>query len=297
LPALEVVDLHHRYGERLAVQGMALRVEPGEIVGLVGRNGAGKTTTLRAIMGILRPLRGEIRWDGRPATAADRSHFGYMPEERGLYPRMRLFDQLQYFARLHGLSAVEAGQQATHWLEVLELDGRQRDKVDALSHGNQQRAQLAVALVHRPELLVLDKPFAGLDPTAVDTLSGVLQGQAADGVAVLFSSHQLELVERLCRRVVIVDQGRLLAEGTLSELRSQFPQRLRVRVDGARGWAAGLPGVQVEQEGPDGTLLRLEPQVSSAQILAAAQLAGTVEHFAFESGGLVDLYRQLVAAA
>ena len=195
-PALSVSGLGKRFGELVALDGVALSVGQGEIVGLVGRNGAGKTTTMRAVMGILAPDRGTVTWDGQPIGDRDRLRFGYMPEERGLYPQMRLLDQVAYFARLHGLDPAAAVDSARRWLDRLRLGERAGEKLVALSHGNQQRVQLAVALVHDPELLVLDEPFAGLDPEAVDSLSEILFERAAAGAAVLFSSHQLELVER-----------------------------------------------------------------------------------------------------
>jgi len=204
---LEISELYQRFGDRVAVDKLSLAVNGGEIVGLVGRNGAGKTTTMRAVMGIYRPLGGSIRWSGHAVGLPDRLRFGYMPEERALYPQMRVLDQIAYFARLHGLERPAATTQAQRWITTLGLDGRELDRVVALSHGNQQRVQLAVALVYQPELLVLDEPFAGLDPSAMDSLSEVLRAETKRGTAVLFSSHQLDLVERLCDRIVILVPG------------------------------------------------------------------------------------------
>ncbi len=292
---LEVSDLRHRFGELTALDGVTFTVGEGEIVGLVGRNGAGKTTAMRAVMGILEPDGGSVDWEGHAVGEADRMRFGYMPEERGLYPQMRLADQVGYFARLHGLGPDAAARAAGAWLERLGLGARAQEKLIALSHGNQQRVQLAVALVHDPSLMVLDEPFAGLDPEAVDSLSDVLRAQAHEGVAILFSSHQLELVERVCQRVLILDAGRLLAAGTLHELRERFPAQLRVKVDGSSAWAQQLAGARVVGEDEDGVLLVVEPGTDTQAILAAAQRAGAVEHFAFESAGLIDLYRQLLS--
>jgi ABC-2 type transport system ATP-binding protein len=292
---LAVTDLRHRFGELIALDGVTLTVDEGEIVGLVGRNGAGKTTAMRAVMGILAPESGSVSWNEGPVRAAERLRFGYMPEERGLYPQMRLADQVSYFARLHGLSADAAARAASGWLERVGLGARSREKLIALSHGNQQRVQLAVALAHDPELLVLDEPFAGLDPEAVDSFSEVLLEQARDGTAILFSSHQLELVERVCRRVVILDAGHVLAAGTLSELRERFPAQLRVKVDGPASWAQRIAGARVAGEDQDGVLLVVEPGADTQAILAAAQAAGPVERFAFESAGLIDLYRRLLS--
>ncbi len=292
---LEVIDLHQRFGELVALDGVAFSVGPGEVVGLVGRNGAGKTTTMRAVMGILAPDGGTVRWAGAPVGDQDRLRFGYMPEERGLYPQMQLLDQVAYFARLRGLDPDAAVESSRHWLDRLGLGERSAERLVALSHGNQQRVQLAVALVHGPELLVLDEPFAGLDPEAVDSLSAVLVERAAAGTAVLFSSHQLELVERICRRVVILESGRVLADGTLAELRRELPAQLRVKVDAADGWTRGLRGVTVEGSDEDGVLLVVQPGTDLQSILQAALAAGPVEHFGFESGGLLELYRRMVA--
>jgi ABC-2 type transport system ATP-binding protein len=293
--ALEISRLTHRFGQVLALDGLSFDVGAGEIVGLVGRNGAGKTTTMRAVMGIVKPDQGAVRWRGHAVGEADRLRFGYMPEERGLYPQMRLGEQVAYFARLHGMQAVAARNAARRWLERLGLGTRMEEKLVALSHGNQQRVQLAVALVHEPDLLVLDEPFSGLDPEAVDSLSEVLRELATGGTAILFSSHQLELVERICRRVVIVDGGRMLAAGTLRELRERFPAQLRVKVDTQADWTSALAGVRVVGSDEDGTLLVVDPGTDPQAVLRAAQAAGPVEYFAFESGGLIDLYRQMVS--
>lgn len=292
---LQISDIVHRFGERVAVDHLTVGIGEREIVGLVGRNGAGKTTTMRAVMGIVRPSGGEVRWEGHPVRQADRLRFGYMPEERGLYPQMPVLDQLVYFARLHGRDKVTAREQARHWVERLGLGLRQHDRVVALSHGNQQRVQLAVALVSDPELLVLDEPFAGLDPAAVDTLTGILRDQARDGAAVLFSSHQLELVERICDRIVIMDEGRVLASGTLAELQARLPRRLRVQAAEPGRWATQVPGATIlEDEGPDGVVLGLEPGTDAQAILHAALAFGPVWYFGFESSRLSDLYRKLV---
>ena len=252
---LEVIDLSRRYGDVVALDGLSFTVEPGQLFGFVGPNGAGKTTTMRIILGVLEPDGGEVRWRGRPVDLETRARFGYMPEERGLYPKMRVRDQLAYFASLHGLARAEAAAAADRWLERLGLADRAGDRVESLSLGNQQRVQLGVALVHGPELLVLDEPFSGLDPVGVDVLSGVLQRPADEGVPVVFSSHQLELVERLCESVAIVKDGRLVASGRVEELRERGRQRpdRAGRGRAAAGDGAGsarVPGAEVVDRGP-----------------------------------------------
>jgi ABC-2 type transport system ATP-binding protein len=209
---LELIDLHRRYGDTVALDGVTFSVPPGRIVGFVGRNGAGKTTTMRAVLGLVRPDRGEVRWRGAAITADDRRRIGYLPEERGLYPRMRVAQQLVHLARLSGVDPATARERSTAWLDRLGLADRAGDRLEELSLGNQQRVQLAAALVHDPELAILDEPFSGLDPVGVDVMSETLLAEAAAGRGVLFSSHQLELVERLCDAVVVIEAGRIVAD-------------------------------------------------------------------------------------
>ena len=211
---LSLVHLSKRFASVQALADLSFSVERGRMLGFLGPNGAGKTTAMRAVFGLVEVDSGEVLWRGQPVGLEERLRFGYMPEERGLYPRMPVREQLEYFGRLHGLEASAARAAAQKWLERLGLADRAEAKVEELSHGNQQRAQLAAALVHEPELLVLDEPFAGLDPLAVRTLAEVLRGEAARGAAVVFSSHQLELVEDICEDVVIIDHGQIVATGT-----------------------------------------------------------------------------------
>ncbi|MGZ4358175.1 MAG: ABC transporter ATP-binding protein, partial [Gaiellaceae bacterium] len=192
---LSLLHLSKRFGAVQALDDCGFEVGRGRMLGFLGPNGAGKTTTMRAIFGLVSLDRGDITWDNVPLDFGVRLRFGYMPEERGLYARMHVLDELVYFARLHGLAVDAARREATGWLERLDLAERAQSKVEQLSHGNQQRVQLAAALVHKPELIVLDEPFSGLDPLAVQSLAEVLRREAARGAAVLFSSHQLELVE------------------------------------------------------------------------------------------------------
>jgi ABC-2 type transport system ATP-binding protein len=296
---LEVADLARRYGDVVALDGLSFTVEPGQLFGFVGPNGAGKTTTMRIILGVLEPDAGSVRWRGAPVDLATRARFGYMPEERGLYPKMRVRDQLAYFASLHGLSRADALAATDGWLERLGIADRARDRVEALSLGNQQRVQLGAALVHDPELLVLDEPFSGLDPVGVDVLSGVLRELADGGVPVLFSSHQLELVERLCESVAIVKDGRLVAAGKVDDLRSAGAGALTVRVaitGGGEEWLAAVPGASVVDRGATGVLVALENGAGPEAVLDAARASGTVTHFAVERPTLSDLFRKAVAA-
>ena len=225
---LQLSGVSRSFGKHQVLHGVDLAVTRGEIVGFIGGNGAGKTTTMRLILGLLTPSAGEITWDGRPITADDRRAIGYMPEERGLYPGMTVEDQLVHFALLEGKTLTKAKEIASELIADLDLRGREKSTVQDLSLGNQQRVQLGAALVGRPTLLVLDEPFSGLDPLAVETMADLLKEQAALGVGVLFSSHQLELVERLCDRVCILDQGKVVASGRVSELQDDSWSRWRL---------------------------------------------------------------------
>jgi ABC-2 type transport system ATP-binding protein len=293
---LELRDLARRYGDVVALDGISFSVEAGQMFGFVGPNGAGKTTAMRIVLGVLRPDRGDVLFRGAKVDFATRTRFGYMPEERGLYPKMQVRNQLVYLARLHGTDANEAARAADRWIERLGLTDRAGDRVEELSLGNQQRVQLAAALVHDPELLVLDEPFSGLDPVGVDVLSGVLADYAATGVPVVFSSHQLELVERLCQAVAIIKDGRLVASGAVDELRDRRGAsdgtRVRVAVAGADdGWLAAVPGATVTARDPRGALVET---ASPDALLDAARAAGSVTHFSLERPTLTDLFREAV---
>ncbi|MGZ4153290.1 MAG: ABC transporter ATP-binding protein [Actinomycetota bacterium] len=292
---LEVRDLTKRYGNVLALDGATFNAGSGRIVGFLGPNGAGKTTTMRTIFGLVHPDRGEVRWRGRPVGPAERARFGYMPEERGLYPRMKVGEQLVYFAELSGLSSADAKRTARRWLDRLGLGDRADARLEELSHGNQQRVQLAAALVHDPELVVLDEPFSGLDPLGVESLAELLVQIASAGVSVLFSSHQLDLVEDVCLDVVIVDHGRVVLSGQVERLKAASPRRsLEVVVDGAP-WAPVLPTgtVTTKQDGRMRVLVDASTDLDA--ILAAARRAGEVTKFSFEPPSLTDLFLDAVS--
>ncbi|MFG2073654.1 ABC transporter ATP-binding protein [Nonomuraea maritima] len=297
---LEISDLRKRFAGgpeapegKVALDGISFTVRPGEMYGFVGANGAGKTTTMRIVMGVLQADSGEVRWQGRPLGYDDRKRFGYMPEERGLYQKMKVAEQIEYFGRLQGLGTGEAKKAAGDLIERLGLGERRNDAVQALSLGNQQRVQLAVALVHDPAVLVLDEPFSGLDPIAVDALAAVLQERCRGGVPVIFSSHQLELVERLCDSVGIVSAGRMVATGTVSELRAAESGTLRVVVrDATPGWADGLPGT-VTIEGDRHILATTG--ADDQEILRRAMKAGHVEYFGAEQPSLTEIFKEAVA--
>jgi ABC-2 type transport system ATP-binding protein len=294
---LEFDGLHKSFGDNRVLDGVGFTVAPGSMFGFCGSNGAGKTTTMRIAMGLVRPDAGEVRWQGQALDQATRRRIGYMPEERGLYPKMKVGEQVTYFARLHGLDGAAAAKASAEWVERLGLGARRGDAVEKLSLGNQQRVQLATALVSRPEVLILDEPFSGLDPIGVDSLAEALLGQARAGVPVVFSSHQLDLVERLCDSVGILARGRMVATGTVDELRRREAGRLlRVVVpDAAPQWVTAVPGVRVVSEQAGDTILELQDGADDQAVLAAALSTGRVIHFGWQQSTLVELFREAVA--
>ena len=292
---LEIDHVSKRYGDLVALENVSFEVHAGELFGFVGRNGAGKTTTMRIILGVLNAVAGAVRWGGVPLDFAARRRIGYMPEERGLYPKMGLLDQLTYLGGLHGLSDAAARQAAQGWLERFGLADRGDAELQALSHGNQQRMQLAAALVFTPEVLVLDEPFAGLDPVALDVMTGVLRERANAGVAVIFSSHELDLVERICDRVGIIERGRMVACGTVAELRAGGQERRWLDVPGAApDWNADVPGVRlVDVDGPR-RLFELDPGVDDQALLQAALATGPVREFERVEPSLGEIFRTVI---
>jgi ABC-2 type transport system ATP-binding protein len=293
---LHIEGLRRRFGTVTALDDLSFDVPAGQVVGFLGPNGAGKTTTMRAIFALTDLDAGIITWSGSTVSQAQRRRFGYMPEERGLYPNMLVGEQLLYLGRLHGMTAIGASSAADNWLERLGIADRTGSKVEDLSHGNQQRVQLVAALLHGPELLVLDEPLAGLDPSGIDIIAEVLTEQARLGCCVLFSSHQLDQVENLCESVVIIDNGHLVVSGKVDDLATSGPRRLVVRVEGDRtaSWAAEVDGVTVSEVTGGEVRLVLDASVESNAILELARDAGRVTEFVFEHRRLSELFRESV---
>jgi ABC-2 type transport system ATP-binding protein len=293
---LELSHLTKRYGALEALRDLSFTVQPGEIFGFVGANGAGKTTTMRVVLGVLDADSGSVSWDGAPITFADRRRIGYIPEDRGLYPKMPVIEQLDYFAQLHGLSRKAARVASTALLERLGLADRAKSQLQSLSHGNQQRVQLAAALVFSPQLLILDEPFAGLDPVAVDSMTEVLREEADAGKPVVLSSHQLDIVERVCDRVGIINHGQMVALGTVDELTARGPLRYWVdATNAAAGWYSSVRGTSLIEQ--DGTrwLLQLDDGADDQSVLRAALATGPVQEFRRDRPALTQLFRDVMS--
>ncbi|GAA1478009.1 ATP-binding cassette domain-containing protein [Nocardioides aestuarii] len=300
---IQVRGLTRRFGDTTVVDDVSFEVPPGQLTGFVGGNGAGKTTTMRMVMGLLGLHGGEVLWDDRPITDADRRRFGYMPEERGLYPKQKVLDQLVYLGELGGLAAGDARRTAQRALERFGLADRAGDRVEKLSLGNQQRVQIIAALLGEPQALVLDEPFSGLDPSAVDSMVDLLREETARGVPVLFSSHQLDLVEQLCDRLVVLRAGRVVAQGTVEELRSRGPARLRLVVDRDAGWVRDVRGLHVvDVDGPVAVVELAErpsPAADHADVrralLTEGLARGEVVELAEVRTPLAEIYREVTA--
>lgn len=290
---LQVDGLTKRYGAVLALDDVGFGVGPGEIVGFLGPNGAGKTTTMRAIMRLVALDRGEVTWRGEPVGPAVRQRFGYMPAERGMYPSMRVRDHLVYYARLSGLRGGAAESTADDWLDRLGLAGRGGDTVQSLSSGNQQRVQLALALLNDPELLVLDEPFSGLDPIAVDMLSEVLREQVSRGAALLLSSHQLDLVAEVCSSVVIVDHGRVVLRGDVASLRAASRTRyVEVEFATPTTWAPG--GTVSVTDAGRRHRVTVDVGTDAGPLLADARRQGELVGYSFAPPDLSEVFLRAV---
>lgn len=293
---LSIRGLTRRYGDKTVLDDASFEVAPGRITGFVGANGAGKTTTMRIIMGVLSPTSGSVLWNESPLSVSRRRTFGYMPEERGLYPKMRVADQLVFFGRLHGIGKKDAADRGATLLTQLGLADHASGVLESLSLGNQQRVQIAAALMHSPTALVLDEPFSGLDPLAVESMVSVLRAEASSDVPILFSSHQLDLVERICDDVVVLAHGKVVATGPVETLRGGDRHRYRVRL--ANGSSASslsaIAGLNLEQS--NGSLAVVCPAngESPNEILKRIVAVEPVSEFVRDQRSLSEVFAEVV---
>lgn len=287
--------MNRSFGDRRVLTDVTFDVRPGRMTGFVGSNGAGKTTTMRIILGVLSADSGTVSLDGESLGPDDRRRFGYMPEERGLYPKMRVQEQLVYLARLHGLGITAAKENADALLEQLGLTEREDAAVESLSLGNQQRAQIAAALVHDPEVLVLDEPFSGLDPVAVETVLTVLKARAAAGAPVLFSSHQLDIVERLCDDLVVIADGSIRAQGSREQLRDERSgRRYELEVTGDAGWVREVPGVRVVEFSAGSAVFDADDEHPGQEVLRRALATDHVISFRRRRPSLAQIFKEVI---
>ena len=293
---LELEGLRKRYDGVTALDGCDLAVRAGRMVGFLGPNGAGKTSAMRAIFGLLRLDEGEVTWNGRPVGPDVRRRFGYMPEARGLYPRMRVRSQLIYLGRLHGLDRKRASEAADRRLGQIGLEDRAESRLEELSHGNQQRVQLAAALVHDPELLVLDEPFSGLDPLGVEDMARILGERARSGVAVLFSSHQLDLVEDLCDDVAIINRGRVVLAGDVRSLKDRARyRRLELDTDSPAGFLRHISGAELLQSRGSRHTVLVPAEADVHDLFSLVPARVRIREFSYRPPTLSDLFKEAVA--
>lgn len=289
--ALKLINLVKRFGPKVAVDGISLTVPEGELFGLLGSNGAGKTTTIRMILRILQQDAGEVRWAGRPVTDEVVRTFGYLPEERGLYPKMRVTEQLAYFGELHGLSGREAKAAADRWIKKLELEPYRHLRLEQLSKGNQQKVQFASAVLHNPPLVILDEPFSGLDPVNAQILREAFLELHRAGTTVIFSSHRLDQVEQLCDSVGLIHQSKLMLSGELHAVKRSYGlSAARLVVGGSLDFLQGFPQVKVDRKGANEAALSYPRDWDPQPLLQAAVAAGPVFRWEVGEPSLEEIY-------
>jgi ABC-2 type transport system ATP-binding protein len=252
--SLIIDSVSKRFGEVQALDAVSLEMRPGEVFGLLGANGAGKTTAMRIVLDILRPDSGTIMWNGKLNTEASRGTWGYLPEERGLYAKMKVLDQLVFFAKLHGVAAKDAERETRDWLERFRIPEYANRRAEQLSKGNQQKIQFIAAILHDPEVLLMDEPFTGLDPVNAALLKEAFLEMRDRGKTLVFSTHQMETVEELCQSIAILDRGRVVVGGAVAEVRRSTGRqvvRLAVKGDSEMDWLATLDGVRITRRGQD----------------------------------------------
>ncbi len=296
---LHIDRLRKAFGEVQALDGVSLTVRPGEVFGFLGANGAGKTTTMRIVLGFLTADAGTVTWKDREAATWPRRVWGYMPEERGLYQRMPVIDQLVYFASLYGLPRARARKEALAWLKRFRIAEYADRKAESLSKGNQQKVQYIATILHDPDVLLMDEPFAALDPVNVAMLKSAFTEMRDRGKAILFSTHQLDQAEELCDSVAIIDHGRMVTSGTTLEVkRSTGHQVIRVATagDGSGDWLLSLPHVTVTRPGHDYTELRVDAGADPQSVLRAAQARGDVLRFEVGDPSLEEVFVEKVGA-
>src|SRR6202790_1349029 len=288
------------FGSFQAIKDLSMEVQEGSIFGFLGANGAGKTTTMRMILDILRPDRGSITWNGQDVRQVPRRNWGYLPEERGLYPKMRVDEQLLFLARLNGLSKQDAEKELTEWLERFQISANRKKKIEELSKGNQQKVQFLATILHGPIILIMDEPFSGLDPVNANVLKEAFLEMHRRGKTILFSTHQLEQAEELCQEIVIINKGQSVVQGSVREVKRQHGRnvaRLKLDNDPEASWLEQLPGVQVTKRREDYIEMHIQANLNPNVIVEAAlQHGGIISRFELTEPSLTDIFIEQVGA-
>ncbi len=292
--SLIVDSVSKRFGEIHALEGISLEIKPGEVFGLLGANGAGKTTAMRIVLDILRPDSGTISWKGKLNTELPRETWGYLPEERGLYAKMNVLDQLVFFGKLHGLRGKAAERETRDWLERFRIPEYADRRAEQLSKGNQQKIQFIAAILHDPQVLLMDEPFTGLDPINAALLKEAFLELKDRGKTIIFSTHQMETVEEMCESIAILDRGRVVVCGPVREVRRSSGRqvvRLAVEGDPEIAWLGTLDGIVVERRGQDYTEVEVAPGHDPAVVLQTALVRGCkVRHFEIADPSLEEIF-------
>lgn len=292
---LEVDRVSKSFGQVRAVSELSFQAREGAVFGLLGPNGAGKTTTIRMILDILTPDAGQVRWNGKRVDSDLRHSFGYLPEERGLYPKMKIPEQMLFFARLHGMSSVDARARIAELFESFGLSDKLKSTPIELSKGNQQKVQFIVAILHRPPLLVLDEPFSGFDPINVEVVKDAVRDLIARGTTVLLSSHRMEQVEELCHDICIIDRSQSVLAGDLSTIKRTWPDRfIRMTRLADMSFLDAFSGVSPRVSADGICDVKLPPDVDPAAVLRAAVAQGPIDHFEVVEPSLNDIYLHYV---
>lgn len=299
--SLRVEHINKSFGQLQAIKDLSMNVEEGALFGFLGPNGAGKTTTMRMILDLIRPNSGQISWNGILVHEVPRHCFGYLPEERGLYPKMRVDEQLLFLARLNGLSKRDAEKALAEWLERFQIGANRRKKVEELSKGNQQKVQFLATILHDPTILVMDEPFSGLDPVNANVLKEAFLEIHRRGKTIIFSTHQLEQAEELCQDIVIINQGQSVVQGSVQEIKRQHGRnmaRLTLDNDSEAFWLDQLAGVQVTKRRQDYIEMQLQANLNPNLIVEAAlQHGGIISRFELVEPSLTDIFIELVGAS
>jgi ABC-2 type transport system ATP-binding protein len=288
---LQLEQVVKQYGNHTAVNGISLDVSSGEIYGLLGGNGAGKTTTMRMVLGLIYPDGGSIQYEGKPYSKELQRTMGYLPEERGLYPKVKVSEQINYLGRLRGMSAKDADKSLRYWLERFGVPEYYNKRIEELSKGNQQKMGFIAAVVHRPTLLILDEAFSGLDPVNVELLKDTVKELRDDGAAILFSTHRMEHVEELCRHITILHRSNTVVQGSVREIKGRYPrEKVRLITTGEVNGLEQLPGVRRVERMDRGWLLHIEQPDTAKFILQTALEQTDVEHFEIKEPTLNEIF-------
>ncbi len=297
---LKVTGVSKSFGTFQAIKDLSMEVREGALFGFLGANGAGKTTTMRMILDLFRPDTGQITWNGKDVREVPRRNWGYLPEERGLYPKMRVDEQLLFLARLNGLAKRDAEKELTEWLERFQISANRTKKIEELSKGNQQKVQFLATILHDPTILIMDEPFSGLDPVNANVLKEAFVEMHRRGKTILFSTHQLEQAEELCQEIVIINKGQSVVQGSVREIKQQSGRhvaRLKLDNDPEAPWLEQLAGVQVTKRREDYIEMQIQAHLNPNVIVEAAlHHGGIISRFELTEPSLTDIFIEKVGA-